>query len=114
MSVQETEESVNLTLPLIRNEGTFESSEVCSCLIKITIIFFKVFFTVSGASPSMDVYPTSGSVTFNEGDVYSSINLLILSDQIPELDEFYTVTLTHIVGKAILNTNAVTSSFKIM
>ena len=32
LSVQETEESVNLTLPLIRNEGTFESSEVCRCV----------------------------------------------------------------------------------
>ena len=34
LSLQETEESVNLTLPLIRNEGTFESSEVY-CYIKL-------------------------------------------------------------------------------
>ena len=71
-----------------------------------------MYFIVNGATPSMDVYPSNGSVIFNEGDVFANINLRIIADQLPELDETYTVTLTGIKGKAALaSTDTLTSTF---
>lgn len=68
---------------------------------------------MSGPSPLLDIYPVTGSVTFQEGDIFSAIVLDIISDNLPELEETYTVTLTGINGKATLDPSVLTSSFKI-
>uniref|UniRef100_A0A1X7VF86 Staphylococcus aureus surface protein A n=3 Tax=Amphimedon queenslandica TaxID=400682 RepID=A0A1X7VF86_AMPQE len=100
LSTSNTPEGVNLTLPLVREQGTFGTSEV--------------FFVVSGPSPLLDLSPVTGSVVFEEGDVYVPIDIFIISDNIPELLETYTVTLTGINGRAVLNSNTLTSTFNII
>ena len=55
-----------------------------------------------------------GVVTFQEGDLYGYLVLSIIPDGVPELDEVYTVTLTGATGGAVLDSEAVTSTFKIL
>ena len=74
----------------------------------------QVFFIVTGPTPDIDIAPVNGSVVFQEGQSNSAIVLQILSDQTPELDEEYTVTLTSVTGDTVLNTNTITSTFKIL
>uniref|UniRef100_A0A8K9V586 Adhesion G-protein coupled receptor V1 n=1 Tax=Oncorhynchus mykiss TaxID=8022 RepID=A0A8K9V586_ONCMY len=40
-----------------------------------------------------DIFPTSGVVTFSQGQVVATINLTVLADSIPELKERVTITL---------------------
>ena len=62
----------------------------------------------------LDLSPVTGSVIFEEGAVYVPIELYIIPDNVPELLETYTVTLTGINGKATLNSDTTTSTFNIM
>ena len=54
-----TQESVNLTRPLIR---TFGRNNNIHCHNVLFIYSLNVYFIVNGATPSMDVCPSNGSV----------------------------------------------------
>nr|XP_056705119.1 adhesion G-protein coupled receptor V1 [Euleptes europaea] len=43
-----------------------------------------------------DIFPTSGVITFSEGQALSTITLTVLSDVIPEVAERVIITLTHV------------------
>ncbi|XP_054843539.1 adhesion G-protein coupled receptor V1 [Eublepharis macularius] len=43
-----------------------------------------------------DIFPTSGVITFSEGQALSTITLTVLSDVIPEIAERVIITLTHV------------------
>lgn len=95
--VEEQEISQTLSLPLSRTMGT--------------IATVSVFFEVDSSGSSMDVAPTSGSVTFVPGQAQASLVLTILPDLDPELEETYTVRLTEVTGGASINTLADVSTF---
>ncbi|KAL1783722.1 G-protein coupled receptor 98 [Sigmodon hispidus] len=48
-----------------------------------------------------DVFPTSGVISFTEDQALSTITLTVLADNLPELSEVVTVTLTGIVTEGI-------------
>ena len=61
--------------------------------------------TIPGsATAGSDYYPTSGSVTFQQGDVLVPAGLTIVDDNIPEFNESLTVVLTSASGGAMLGT----------
>ena len=123
LGVRVTDETLNLSFPIIRNEGTFGTPEVI-LTVHLNLVTMKtyqhfffvlfvsqVFFSVSGKSPSTDVSPVTGSITFQEGQSASTITLEILADQTPELDEQFTVVLTGATGGAVIDSDASSSTF---
>nr|XP_040129297.1 LOW QUALITY PROTEIN: adhesion G-protein coupled receptor V1 [Ictidomys tridecemlineatus] len=48
-----------------------------------------------------DIFPTSGVISFTEGQALSTITLTVLADDIPELSEVVTITLTRIATEGV-------------
>ncbi|XP_066129903.1 adhesion G-protein coupled receptor V1 [Saccopteryx bilineata] len=48
-----------------------------------------------------DIFPTSGVISFSEGQALSTITLTVLADDVPELSEIVTVTLIHISTEGV-------------
>ncbi|EHB10698.1 G-protein coupled receptor 98 [Heterocephalus glaber] len=48
-----------------------------------------------------DIFPTSGVISFAEGQTLSTITLTVLADDTPELSEVVTVTLAHITTEGV-------------
>lgn len=74
--------------------------------------YLQVFFEVTGATPEQDISPVNGSVTILSGVQYSSIQIQILPDQIPEGAELYTVTITGL-SAGVLDTSHSIAQFRI-
>lgn len=69
--------------------------------------------SVSGADPSQDLTRTSGTLMFDPGDNEKNIEVGVRADDVPELDELYTVEILSVEGGADLDTGALNVSFKI-
>uniref|UniRef100_A0A8C4S4U8 Adhesion G-protein coupled receptor V1 n=1 Tax=Erpetoichthys calabaricus TaxID=27687 RepID=A0A8C4S4U8_ERPCA len=83
--VEELEQDNLVTLNVERLRGTFG---------RIT-----VYWAASGSLS--DIRPTSGVITFSEGQVFATLSLTILADSLPELSETVTVNLTQVVTLGI-------------
>ncbi|XP_053146642.1 adhesion G-protein coupled receptor V1 isoform X4 [Hemicordylus capensis] len=77
--VEELEEDTLITLNIERVIGTYG---------RVTVQW------IANGSVS-DIFPTSGVITFSEGQALSTITLTVLADDIPEVAEMVTITLTH-------------------
>ena len=100
--VEEELTTRSLSLPLAR---TGSSVGAVSVLFIVT--------RVGGSNPETDVTPSSGSVSFVSGRTQANLDLQILADSEPELNETFTVTLTQVVGGANLDPQATVSTFVI-
>uniref|UniRef100_H0X6E5 Adhesion G-protein coupled receptor V1 n=1 Tax=Otolemur garnettii TaxID=30611 RepID=H0X6E5_OTOGA len=83
--VEEMEQDSLVTLNVERLKGTYG---------RITVAW-EADGSVS------DVFPTSGVISFTEGQALSTITLTVLADDIPELSEVVTVTLTSITTEGV-------------
>uniref|UniRef100_A0A4W6G876 Adhesion G-protein coupled receptor V1 n=1 Tax=Lates calcarifer TaxID=8187 RepID=A0A4W6G876_LATCA len=77
MEVEELEQNNQISLSVERRRGTFGR--------------LTVHWAASGNLA--DIYPTSGVVTFSEGQLEAIISLAIIADGVPELRESVTITL---------------------
>ena len=74
----------------------------------------QIFWVVRGPTGSApDVQPQNGSTFLANEQRSGQITLKILSDDIPELTETFTLTLTRVEGGAELDTEFRSSTFKI-
>ncbi|KAM4875921.1 adhesion G-protein coupled receptor V1 [Thomomys bottae] len=48
-----------------------------------------------------DIFPTSGVISFTEGQMLSTVTLTVLADDLPELSEVVTVTLTGVTTEGV-------------
>ncbi|PNI73010.1 ADGRV1 isoform 12 [Pan troglodytes] len=83
--VEEMEQDSLVTLNVERLKGTYG---------RITIAW-------EADGSISDIFPTSGVISFTEGQVLSTITLTILADNIPELSEVVIVTLTRITTEGV-------------
>jgi len=73
-----------------------------------------VFFVVEGPMDiQSDISPLNGSILIADNEVRGSINISILSEDIPEMEEAFTVIITRVEGGAELSTNQLRSTFTI-
>ncbi|XP_054434571.1 adhesion G-protein coupled receptor V1 [Pteronotus mesoamericanus] len=83
--VEEMEQDSLLTLNVERLKGTYG---------RITIAW-------EADGSISDIFPTSGVISFSEGQALSTITLTVLADDVPELSETVIVTLTHISTEGV-------------
>ncbi|XP_070689817.1 adhesion G-protein coupled receptor V1 [Pempheris klunzingeri] len=77
VEVEELEQNNQISLSVERKRGTFGR--------------LTVHWAASGSLA--DIYPTSGVVTFSEGQSVAIISLTVIADGVPELKESVTITL---------------------
>ncbi|KAM7416521.1 hypothetical protein PAMA_018533 [Pampus argenteus] len=77
MEVEELEQNNQISLSVQRRRGTFGR--------------LTVHWAANGSLA--DIYPTSGVVTFSEGQSVAIISLTVIADGVPELRESITITL---------------------
>lgn len=105
LSTQVVEEELfthSFSLPLARTGSSVGA---------VSVGFFVT--RIGGGNPETDVTPTSGSVSFASGQTQANLDLQILADSEPELNETFTVMLTQVVGGADLDPQATASTFVI-
>jgi hypothetical protein len=57
------------------------------------------YSTVDGTATAYDdYYPTQGTITFDAGMSYTTIEISIINDTLAELREFFTITLQNLIG----------------
>ncbi|XP_016041836.2 adhesion G-protein coupled receptor V1 [Erinaceus europaeus] len=83
--VEEMEQDSLITLNVERLKGTYG---------RITVAW-------EADGSLSDIFPTSGMISFSEGQALSTITLTILSDDIPELEETVTITLIHVTTEGV-------------
>uniref|UniRef100_A0A672JI01 Adhesion G-protein coupled receptor V1 n=1 Tax=Salarias fasciatus TaxID=181472 RepID=A0A672JI01_SALFA len=77
LEVEELEQNNQISLSVERRRGSFGR--------------LTVHWTASGSLA--DIYPTSGVVTFSEGQTVAIISLAVIADGVPELSESVAITL---------------------
>ncbi|XP_051279685.1 adhesion G-protein coupled receptor V1 isoform X2 [Dicentrarchus labrax] len=77
LEVEELEQNNQISLSVERKRGTFGR--------------LTVHWAANGSLA--DIYPTSGVVTFSEGQLLAIISLTVIADGVPELRESVTITL---------------------
>ncbi|XP_073933195.1 adhesion G-protein coupled receptor V1 isoform X3 [Castor canadensis] len=85
--VEEMEQDSLVTLNVERTKGTYG---------RVTVAW------EAGGSIS-DVFPTSGVISFTEGQALSTITLAVLADELPELSEVVIVTLTGVTTEGVVD-----------
>lgn len=60
-----------------------------------------------------DISPVNGSVLIADGEVRASIDISILAEDIPEMEEAFTVVITRVEGGAELSTDRLRSTFTV-
>ena len=60
-----------------------------------------------------DISPVNGSVLVADGEVRASIDISILAEDIPEMEEAFTVVITRVEGGAELSTDRLRSTFTV-
>ncbi|KAM8777301.1 adhesion G-protein coupled receptor V1 [Rhynchonycteris naso] len=85
--VEEMEQDSLITLNVERLKGTYG---------RITVAW-------EAEGSISDIFPTSGVISFLEGQALSTITLTVLADDIPELSEIVTITLIHISTEGVEN-----------
>ncbi|EPQ10965.1 G-protein coupled receptor 98, partial [Myotis brandtii] len=83
--VEEMEQDSLVTLNVERLKGTYG---------RITVAW-------EADGSISDIFPISGVISFSEGQALSTITLTILADDVPELSEIVTVTLTRISTEGV-------------
>ncbi|XP_019589799.2 adhesion G-protein coupled receptor V1 [Rhinolophus sinicus] len=83
--VEEMEQDSLVTLNVERLKGTYG---------RITVAW-------EADGSISDIFPTSGVISFSEGQALSTITLTILADDVPELPENVIITLTHVTTEGI-------------
>ncbi|XP_039111424.1 adhesion G-protein coupled receptor V1 [Hyaena hyaena] len=83
--VEEMEQDSLVTLNVERLKGTYG---------RITIAW-------EADGSISDIFPTSGVISFSEGQALSTITLTVLADDVPELSEIVTIKLIHITTEGI-------------
>ncbi|XP_054994600.1 adhesion G-protein coupled receptor V1 [Sorex araneus] len=78
--VEEMEQDSLVTLNVERLKGTYG---------RVTIVW-------EADGNIEDIFPTSGVISFSEGQALSTITLTVLADDMPEFSETVAITLTHI------------------
>ena len=111
---------VNISLPIGRSGGNTGNILViiyytaCSYKCAILLSFRCTSFTVEGPMDiQSDISPVNGSVLIPDGEVRASINLSILYENIPEMEEAFTVVITRVEGEAELSTDRLRSTFTV-
>ena len=123
LNVQEVSEAdivQTVTLPISRTQGNLGEVEVRSdpllcvqyynCSLSLQVSF--VVTAASGESASLDISPANGTVTILSAQQFSSINIQILPDVLPESAELFTVTITSL-SAGMLDTTRNTAQFRI-
>ena len=90
------EEGSDYQLTVVRERGTFGNVTV------LWQIVASVLTDVS-AGTSLDFMATSGQVSFAEGSMEGNLTVVVLVDDVPELDELFTVQLSGTLGGGRLN-----------
>ena len=73
-----------------------------------------MFFVVEGPMDiQSDISPINGSVLIPDGEVRASIDITILSEDIPEMEEAFTVVIIRIEGGAERSTDRLRSTFTV-
>ncbi|XP_069348971.1 adhesion G-protein coupled receptor V1 [Eulemur rufifrons] len=85
--VEEMEQDSLVTLNVERLKGTYG---------RITVVW-------EADGSISDIFPTSGVILFTEGQALSTITLTVLADDMPELSEVVTITLTRITTEGVEN-----------
>ncbi|KAM9743556.1 adhesion G-protein coupled receptor V1 isoform 2-T3 [Menidia menidia] len=85
MEVEELEQSNQITLSVERKRGSFGR--------------LTVHWAANGSLA--DIYPTSGVVTFSEGQTLAIISMAVIADGMPELKESVTITLLDVTTLGI-------------
>ncbi|XP_037657723.1 adhesion G-protein coupled receptor V1 [Choloepus didactylus] len=83
--VEEMEQDSLVTLNVERLRGTYG----------------HVTVTWEADGSTNDVFPTSGVISFSEGQALSTVSLTVLADDVPELSEVVIVTLTRITTEGV-------------
>uniref|UniRef100_A0A452G4T7 Adhesion G-protein coupled receptor V1 n=1 Tax=Capra hircus TaxID=9925 RepID=A0A452G4T7_CAPHI len=83
--VEEMEQDSLLTLNVERLKGTYG---------RITVAW-------EADGSISDIFPTSGVISFSEGQALSTITLTVLADDLPELSEIVIVTLIRIITEGV-------------
>ena len=60
-----------------------------------------------------DISPVNGSVLIADGEARASIDISILAEDIPEMEEAFTVVITRVEGGAELDTDRLRSTFTV-
>ncbi|XP_067377863.1 adhesion G-protein coupled receptor V1 isoform X2 [Channa argus] len=87
LEVEELEENNKISLKVERKRGTFGR--------------LTVHWAASGSLA--DIYPTSGVVTFSEGQCIANISLTVIADGLPELRENVTISLMDVTTVGLQN-----------
>ncbi|KAM8865111.1 adhesion G-protein coupled receptor V1 isoform 2-T2 [Synchiropus picturatus] len=96
----EEEGPLNITLPVTRREGVAGD--------------IRIQWQIrSDADMSGDFQVTSGSVTILDGQREAEIVLTLMPDDLPELEELYTVLLTSVEGGATLDAERIHSNIRV-
>ncbi|KAF6125476.1 hypothetical protein HJG60_009913 [Phyllostomus discolor] len=83
--VEEMEQDSLVTLNVERLKGTYG---------RITVVW-------EADGSISDIFPTSGVISFSEGQALSTITLTVLADDVPELSETAIVTLIHVSTEGV-------------
>ncbi|XP_042546906.1 adhesion G-protein coupled receptor V1 [Dipodomys spectabilis] len=83
--VEELEQDSLVTLNIERLKGTYG---------RITVAW-------EADGSINDIFPTSGVISFTEGQMLSTVTLTVLADDLPELSEVVTVTLTDVTTEGV-------------
>uniref|UniRef100_A0A452QT71 Calx-beta domain-containing protein n=1 Tax=Ursus americanus TaxID=9643 RepID=A0A452QT71_URSAM len=83
--VEEMEQDSLLTLNVERLKGTYG---------RITVMW-------EADGSISDIFPTSGVISFSEGQALSTITLTVLADDVPELSEIVSITLIRITTEGV-------------
>nr|XP_031304026.1 adhesion G-protein coupled receptor V1 [Camelus dromedarius] len=83
--VEEMEQDSLVTLNVERLKGTYG---------RVTVAW-------EAAGSISDIFPTSGVISFSEGQALSTITLTVLADDLPELSEIVIVTLIRIITEGV-------------
>ena len=108
---------VNISLPIGRSGG--DTGNILVTTISpmpgiLVYILLKVFFVVEGPMDiQSDISPVNGSVLIADGEVRASIDISILAEDIPEMEEAFTVVITRVEGGAELDTDRLRSTFTV-
>ncbi|KAM9393782.1 adhesion G-protein coupled receptor V1 [Pholidichthys leucotaenia] len=87
VEVEELEQNNQISLSVERRRGTFGR--------------LTVHWAANGSLA--DIYPTSGVVTFSEGQTLAVISLAVIADGIPELSEHVSITLLDVTTVGLQN-----------
>ena len=86
------------------------------CRVLLCTFLQQIFFVVTSdddMSAYYDILPTNGSILFNDGQSFTTLEIQILPDATPEHEETFTVTLTGATEGTVINPEISSAKFTI-